>query len=810
MKRMVGAALRVTMVLTHPVQYFSPWFRYIAAHRPDVALTVIYAAIPTPAQQGEGFGRPFAWDVPLTEGYDFVVCGAADGMQFGSAHFFGVDVPDIGDRIASTNPDVVVVPGWHAAMQVRALRACRRLKVPVLYRGDSTLESGPSGVRRLLWRVKTRAMLRLFDGYLNVGAAAREYLRAFGVPEPLIASSPHAVDNHRMATEVDTRRRDGTRERLRRDIGAAPSDLVVLFAGKLQPIKRPIDAVRAVALAGPSVVLLVAGDGELADAVRAEAALVGVRVAMRGFVNQSEMPGMFAAADCLLLPSASETWGMVVNEALASGLPCIVTDRVGAARDLVAGGDGGWVVPVGDVEAMSGLLHAVHQARAEGDDVSRQCRARVAPFNFGAATDGLIAMSRRVLAMRRVPKPGRAAPRVIECCGNMVSVYGLERMTFEVLRALRHEGVQVHCIVNRWESSPIVELAEDIGASWSTGYYYYEIRRRKQTLLSVARVLWDIACTSGGLLRDAVRMRATHVALPEYGAALRNLPALVLLRWCGVRVILRLGNAPEEGRFYQKVWRWLVSPVVDVIVANSRFTQDALMAHGVPPRKIRMIYNAAPTRSLPVAGVAARDRLRVLYVGQLIPPKGAHLLLDAVAGLRAQGLPVTLDIVGNIDGWEPEAWVGYKAQLRARATEPDLQGHVRFLGVRRDVPALLAAAGLHCCPSLPEIREGFGVVTVEAKMAGVPSVVTASGALPELVEHGVDGWVCSEATVDAIMEGIRFFLGDGDRLDLASRSARASAGRFTRERFWSAWLEVFGVSPRSADVVLSATERAGP
>jgi len=804
--------LRITAVLTHPTQYFSPWFRHIAARHPEVALTVLYGAVPSAAQQGEGFGTAFAWDVPLLDGYEATVCGDAEGKPFGSDRFFGLDVPDIQARIAATHPDVVLIHGWHAVLQVRALRACRRLGLPVLYRGDSTLESGPSGWRRPLWRLKTRVMLRQFDGYLNVGTAAFDYLRAFATPEPLIARSPHAVDNAFFAGEAARRRQDGTRDRLRAELGAAPEDLVVLFAGKLQPKKRPLDAVRAVAAVGEGTGarahLLIAGDGPLAPEVQAEAARLGLRVGLRGFLNQSQMPDAYAAADCLLLPSdGRETWGLVVNEALASGLPCVVTDRVGAGRDLVGGGDGGWVVGVGDIDAMARRLRTLGQWRLEGVDMAPACRARVAAHDFAAATDGLVAMARRVVARRQVPVPRRREPRVIECCGHMVSIFGLERMTFEVLRALRDEGAAVHCIVNQWESSPIVELAEDIGASWSTGYYRHEIRRRHRTARTTALAVWDVLRTSAGLLRDAWRFRPTHVALPEFTAVLRNLPALLVLRACGVRVFLRLGNAPDEGLFYRRVWQWLVAPAVDVCVANSRFTEHELVSHGVPRGKVRMIYNGPPSRNEKGPLVRGnRNPFRVIYVGQLIPPKGAHLLLEAVAGLAAKGLPVTLDIVGNIDGWEADAWRGYRADLRSRADREDLQGRVRFLGVREDVPQLLASASIHCCPSLTEIREGFGVVVVEAKLEGTPSVVTTSGALPELVEHRVDGWVCREASVEAIMEGLEYLLADAGRLATVSAAARASSDRFSRARFRAAWLRVFGIEPLSVSAGASQQE----
>jgi glycosyltransferase involved in cell wall biosynthesis len=232
--------------------------------------------------------------------------------------------------------------------------------------------------------------------------------------------------------------------------------------------------------------------------------------------------------------------------------------------------------------------------------------------------------------------------------------------------------------------------------------------------------------------------------------------------------------------------------VVTEFVANSKFTAEALTTDGVPAAKIRIIGVPPPLRFEAVSpgGVSKRDG-RIIYVGQLIPGKGCDRLLDAVAHLAHRGYDVSADIVGDTDRWEPSAWKGYIATLRARAARPDLAGRVTFLGAREDVPALLAGAALHCFPSRSELREGFGIVVVEAKAAGVPSVVTPSGALPELISHEVDGFVCADDSVSSLVAGLEYFLADRNRLIEAGRRARASSALYTRERLLEKWLAVF-------------------
>jgi glycosyltransferase involved in cell wall biosynthesis len=392
----VTASMKLAIVVTHPVQYLSPWFRFITESCPDIDLTVVYGAIPAAEQQGVGFGQAFAWDIPLTEGYRAIVCGDSKGKSFDSSDFFGVDAPDIERHLVAMSPDVVLVPGWHSAMQVRAIRACRRHGIPVMYRGDSTLFSGPRRWVRPLWRLKSRYMLSQFDGYLAVGAHADEYLRQFCAADSPIVRSPHCVDNDRFRQDAGVLRTPESRARLRAAIGASADDFVVLFAGKFQPRKRPLDAVRAVARLGSSAVLMMVGDGPLAAEARAEAERGHVRLAWQGFLNQSQLPAAFAAADVLLVPSSWESWGLVVNEALASGVPCVVTTRVACAPDLIVDGVTGFTAEPLNIERMAARLMTIRDAQREGHNFGPACYKQADTCSFAAATSGLRALCGRL------------------------------------------------------------------------------------------------------------------------------------------------------------------------------------------------------------------------------------------------------------------------------------------------------------------------------------------------------------------------------------------------------------------------------
>jgi len=761
------APIRLTIVQTHPVQYNAPWFRYLTANCPELDLTVVYASQPRADQQGAGFDCDFSWDTPLYDGYKWQrVRESHAGDDFSTGRYRALDVRGMGAALEASNPDVLLVPGWYSVTLTRCLTWARVRGVPVLYRGDTNNSTAPAGIRRVTWNAKTRALLGVYSGYLSVGVRSREFLLSHGADPTRVFASPHAVDNDAFAAAAAPHLCDRTRAAARARFGARDDDFVVLFAGKLESRKRPLDAVRAVAALGPRAVLAIAGAGDLDCDMLVEANRLGVRIAPVGFINQSRMGAIYAAADCLVLPSKTESWGLVVNEAMATGLPAVVSAGVGAAPDVIVPGQTGEISQTGDVDDLAGALERVRAAGGRAR-MAEACRARIARYTFASASTGLVA------ACQAVAEPARRAPRVIACCGGMVVVSGLERMTFEVLRVVRRHGGSVHCIVNTWENHRIVALAEEIGATWSTGFYWYSFAGRPQGVVQVLQMLWDVVRTSAGLGRDAVRFLPSHVLIPEYAAVLRNAPVLAALRLAGVRVLFRIANAPDRGRLHDFLWRRSVAPFVTRFVPNSRFSQQRLAETGVPSNKVTLVRNALSRRSASantdedVIRLAA-CRTTILAVGQIAPFKGTHLVVEAIVKLVREGFDVQAIVVGRVPTW-PQDLVDYMARLRdIGSAGPD---RVHFVGARENVLDIMKASYVLAAPILQE--ETFGNVVLEARSVGLPVVTFARGGLTELVDHDRTGYVCRSTDLPGLLEGLRHFLSDRAARDGASATSLA-------------------------------------
>lgn len=353
--RRVSKRWRLAVVSSHPVQYYGPLLRRLAL---DIDLHVFFAHRATADDQARaGFGTAFEWDVDLTSGYAHTFPGNV-ARRAGTDRFSGCDTPEIGALLREGRFDAVLLMGWHLKSYVQGLVAAKRLGLPVMVRGDSHLETPRSVLKRAAKSVAYPPFLRLFDAALYVGRQARSYYEHYRFPEARLHFSPHCVDTGWFAAR-STRE---ARQRLRAQLGLAPATPVVLFAGKLMAMKRPLDAVEAAARLrqqGMGVEIMIAGDGALRPTIETAAATANVPVHMLGFCNQSAMPAVYAAADVLVLPSdGRETWGLVANEALACGRPIIVSSACGCAADLAVDGDVGRMFGVGDIAALAAAVAA--------------------------------------------------------------------------------------------------------------------------------------------------------------------------------------------------------------------------------------------------------------------------------------------------------------------------------------------------------------------------------------------------------------------------------------------------------------------
>jgi glycosyltransferase involved in cell wall biosynthesis len=390
----MNAPYRVACLVSHPIQYQAPLFRYLAA-RPGIDLTVFFLSdFSIRAYRDSGFGVSVKWDVPLLDGYrhDFLPhLGSGSGLSFWRPWTFGLRT-----RLRRGRFDALWVHGYAHRGCIAGIAAAKSLGIPVMLRGESNLLSETDDALKLrLKRIAMPALLRTIDGMLAIGRLNREYYLHYGVEAGRIFPMPYAVDNEFFRAAADRARPH--RERLRAELGLTPGRAVILFASKMHPHKRAGDLLEAYArmspdgAAEPAACLVFAGDGEeRAKLERRARSLKWDSIRFIGFRNQSELPALYDLSDVFVLPSDHEPWGLVINEVMNAGKPVVVSDCVGAGPDLVEDGVNGLVYPARDVAALANRLHRMIDNPEDRAAMGARAIEKVAHLGFEADRDGLL------------------------------------------------------------------------------------------------------------------------------------------------------------------------------------------------------------------------------------------------------------------------------------------------------------------------------------------------------------------------------------------------------------------------------------
>lgn len=394
----------LAILSTHPIQYQVPLWQALAKDG-SIPFEVWYLTDHgTRPSYDAQFGQTFSWDLDTLSGYPsrFVEVNRQPNVSSFSGLRLGAPLREM---FRERGVKALWVQGWQVAAYWQAVRQAHAAGIPVWLRG----ESNDLSVGAPLWkRLTKRALLgRLFnrvENFLYIGQANRRLYEGFGVRREQLHPAPYCVDNERFARQADELR--PKRVSLRRAWNIPEDAFCVLFAGKFIPKKRPFDLITAARdsrLGGRALHLLFVGSGELGGDLRSachvtyDAAPSGQcqgngrgadehapGASFVGFLNQTEISKAYVAADCLVLPSDHrETWGLVVNEAMASGLPAVVSDACGCGEDLVAPLNPRFRFPLGDTEAIAEALRIMMANPSAASMLQRE----VARFSISTTVD---------------------------------------------------------------------------------------------------------------------------------------------------------------------------------------------------------------------------------------------------------------------------------------------------------------------------------------------------------------------------------------------------------------------------------------
>jgi glycosyltransferase involved in cell wall biosynthesis len=405
--------MRLAVVASHVIQYQDPFYRRLAAH-PEIDLTVLFcSAEGAKTYHDVGMGTTLRWDLEMLQGYEHRFLHNAGWGQ----GFFRLINPGLVPALVRGNFDAVLfMTGWAWLSAWIGFAACRIAGIPIFLYGDSSYIPEEKSLRAKLRAGVMRALFGMTRAFLISGKLNADYYKHYRADPHRFFPLPWAIDNERFVE--GSAFAPGEREAMRERYGIAREELAVIYSGKLIERKDPMTLLRALARMKHPAIAVFLGDGALrADLERfashslpaseppslpggQEARRPGgsakPRAAFIGFVNQTDLPKHYAMGDVFVLPSHFDPRATVVNEAMACGLPIVITDRCGPSADIVRHGENGYVFAPGDDASLATHLDALARDTDMRARMAQRSREIIATWSYAEGVEGVAEALRSV------------------------------------------------------------------------------------------------------------------------------------------------------------------------------------------------------------------------------------------------------------------------------------------------------------------------------------------------------------------------------------------------------------------------------
>lgn len=332
---------KIAIITTHPIQYYAPLFRELAKST-DFDFHVFYTKGDSKNYQFDvSFGKNICWDIPLLDRYSYTFLENTSKNAEKSG-FWSIKNLELIKEIKNCNAQAILVFGWNYESHFSAMRYFKG-KIPVFFRGDSTLLDTSSFFKSALRTILLKFIYRYIDYAFYVGESNKQYFLKYGLKEKNLFYSPHSIDNQRFDSVLETQKEE--LKKLNTELSIIENEKVVLFCGKFIDKKNPEFLIKCfLDVNFNDVHLVLVGNGELENSLKNKYQNES-KIHFLPFQNQSSMPMIYRLGNVFCLPSKGpgETWGLAVNEAMACGLVALVSNKCGCAADLIVDSKTGYV-----------------------------------------------------------------------------------------------------------------------------------------------------------------------------------------------------------------------------------------------------------------------------------------------------------------------------------------------------------------------------------------------------------------------------------------------------------------------------------
>ena len=606
-------------------------------------------------------------------------------------------IPSIrGAKKILRNVDVLVLGGWETPFYIRTLLLAKRRRIPLIKFYESTQDS--HRFTNFIIRKIRSSILSQADFIVTAGSASTKAVEAMGIASEKIVTLFNPVDVSWFHSFARNHRTPVT------------SGHHYIYVGQLIERKNVATILRSfAAIRNDADTLTIAGDGSLARDLKNLAASLGIAesVTFAGHRNQEELAKLYAASNTFILASTNEVWGLVVNEALASGLHVVVTDKCGVA-EFVQDMDGAYICETDQKSLQEAMSKSSRQWNGYIEE------PEILKFTPERFADGVIGVLDGLLKDSSVPD--------LIWFTNIPTPYRIP--TWEIL----HLRIRFHLIF----------LAKmELGRDWDLDN---SLRGFSKLYLN-ERVLYPLASVPIYFnfikpIREIRKLRAKSIYIDGWESPALFMSALYAKRQ-GMRLIYGYRSTQDSHRFTNFIIRKIRSSILsqaDFIVTAGSASTKAVEAMGIASEKIVTLFN--PVDVSWFHSFARNHRTPVtsghhyIYVGQLIERKNVATILRSFAAIRNDADTLTIAGDGSL-----------ARDLKNLAASLGIAESVTFAGHRNqeELAKLYAASNTFILASTNEV---WGLVVNEALASGLHVVVTDKCGVAEFVQDMDGAYIC--------------------------------------------------------------------
>lgn len=342
---------RVAIFTTHLIQYQIPLFKKLAK---IIDLHVFFGS-----KQGlssyhdKDFNKQIKWNIPLIKGYKYSILKNSNKISLDSFFFNSSGIKEA----IKKNFDKVIILGWNNIFYLKTFFWCLYYSSEIIIRSENNLYKKQPLFKKILKEIILRIFFKFINSFISIGSLNEEFYKYYGVKKNKIFRAPYSIDDNFFKKNIVR-----NKQKWKKNNNISNQAKIFLFVGKLIKRKRVLDLIKVAQskkLNNNSYFLII-GDGPLKKKLLQKINNLKLNnISILGFKSQNQLRFYYSLADVLILPSEYETWGLVINEAMSSGVPCIVSDSCGAAKDMIIKYKTGFQYKNGNINQLIKLINLI-------------------------------------------------------------------------------------------------------------------------------------------------------------------------------------------------------------------------------------------------------------------------------------------------------------------------------------------------------------------------------------------------------------------------------------------------------------------